>query len=153
MGLPKDQPNSKQTKKREEKDAKEKNSSESEQKSEDPIKTLDAGDLALLKTYGVGPYTTAIKNLEEEIKVVAKSVNDICGIKESDTGLAPPSQWDLVADKQAMQEEQPLQVARCTKILDADTDKPKYIINIKQIAKFVVGLGDKGCWYFFGMIV
>jgi len=32
------------------------------------------------------------------------------GIKESDTGLAPPSQWDLVADKQMMQEEQPLQV-------------------------------------------
>lgn len=32
------------------------------------------------------------------------------GIKESDTGLAPPSQWDLVSDKQMMQEEQPLQV-------------------------------------------
>ena len=34
----------------------------------------------------------------------------IAGIKESDTGLAPPSQWDLVSDKQMMQEEQPLQV-------------------------------------------
>ena len=33
------------------------------------------------------------------------------GIKESDTGLAPPSQWDLVSDKQMMQEEQPLQVS------------------------------------------
>lgn len=32
------------------------------------------------------------------------------GIKESDTGLAAPSQWDLVSDKQMMQEEQPLQV-------------------------------------------
>jgi len=32
------------------------------------------------------------------------------GIKESDTGLAVPSQWDLVSDKQMMQEEQPLQV-------------------------------------------
>jgi hypothetical protein len=31
------------------------------------------------------------------------------GIKESDTGLAAPSQWDLVSDKQMMQEEQPLQ--------------------------------------------
>jgi len=31
------------------------------------------------------------------------------GIKESDTGLATPSQWDLVSDKQMMQEEQPLQ--------------------------------------------
>ena len=34
----------------------------------------------------------------------------ITGIKESDTGLAAPSQWDLVSDKQMMQEEQPLQV-------------------------------------------
>ncbi|MCD7454675.1 26S proteasome regulatory subunit 7A [Datura stramonium] len=31
-------------------------------------------------------------------------------IKESDTGLAAPSQWDLVSDKQMMQEEQPLQL-------------------------------------------
>ncbi len=33
------------------------------------------------------------------------------GIKESDTGLAPPSQRDLIADKQMMSEEQPLQVS------------------------------------------
>ena len=65
------------------------------------------------------------------------------GIKESDTGLAPPSQWDLVSDKQMMQEEQPLQVARCTKIINAGTDEAQYVINIKQIAKFVVGLGDR----------
>jgi hypothetical protein len=32
------------------------------------------------------------------------------GVKESDTGLAPPNLWDLPADKQRMQEEQPLQV-------------------------------------------
>ena len=37
------------------------------------------------------------------------------GIKESDTGLAAPSQWDLVSDKQMMQEEQPLQVLIFTK--------------------------------------
>ena len=33
-----------------------------------------------------------------------------------------------------------LQVARCTKIINADTDDPKYIINVKQFAKFVVNL-------------
>lgn len=37
-------------------------------------------------------------------------MDGITGIKESDTGLAAPSQWDLVSDKQMMQEEQPLQV-------------------------------------------
>jgi 26S proteasome regulatory subunit T1 len=30
-------------------------------------------------------------------------VNELSGIKESDTGLAPPALWDLAADKQALQ--------------------------------------------------
>lgn len=92
-------------------------------------------------------------------------------MKESDTGLAPPSLWDLVADKQAMQEEQPLQVARCTKIINPGQDDAKYMISLKpvrgaaraaargarrpvgrgsgvtlcwrQIAKYVVSLGEK----------
>ena len=81
--------------------------------------------------------------MEEDIKKLAKKVNEICGIKESDTGLAPPALWDLVHDKQMMQEEQPLQVARCTKIINPESEDAKYLINIKQIAKFVVGLGDK----------
>ena len=33
-----------------------------------------------------------------------------------------------------------LQVARCTKIIDADSDHPKYVIHVKQFAKFVVNL-------------
>ena len=65
------------------------------------------------------------------------------GIKESDTGLAPPALWDLQADKSALQSEQPLQVARCTKIINGDSDEPRYIINVKQFAKFVVELSDK----------
>jgi len=90
-----------------------------------------------------GPYTNGIKQVEEDIKKITKHVNEMCGIKESDTGLAPPAQWDLTADKMMLQEEQPLQVARCTKIIDAGRDDAKYIINVKQIAKFVVGLGDR----------
>lgn len=94
-------------------------------------------------TTGLGPYAAPIKKVEEDIKSIQKKVNEVCGIKESDTGLAPPSRWDLVSDKQMMQEEQPLQVARCTKIINPGTDEAKYVINVKQIAKFVVGLGDK----------
>lgn len=56
--------------------------------------------------------------------------------------MAPPSMWDLAADKE-MQKEQPLQVARCTKIINAGTEDAKYIITVKQIAKFVVGLGER----------
>jgi len=114
-----------------------------EDKDDKPSAALDAGDIALLKTYGLGPYTTKIKQAEKDIEEHQKNVNDLVGIKESDTGLSLPSQWDLVSDKQMMQEEQPLQVARCTKIINAGQDDAKYVINLKQIAKFVVGLGEK----------
>jgi len=126
---------------------------------EDAPPPLDEGDIALLKSYGLGPYTTAIKTLEEEIKKHQTEVKNLIGIKESDTGLSPPSMWDLVGDKQMMSEEAPLQVARCTKIITGETDASassggnsgssgqaapnKYVINVKQIAKFVVGLGEK----------
>ena len=33
-------------------------------------------------------------------------------------------------------------MARCTKIINADSEDPKYIINVKQFAKFVVDLAD-----------
>lgn len=123
---------------------------------------LDEGDIALLKSYGLGPYSSSIKTLEEEIKTHQQTVKDLIGIKESDTGLSPPSMWDLVGDKQMMSEEAPLQVARCTKIIPGESDASgggsggaggamnssnaagnKYVINVKQIAKFVVGLGEK----------
>lgn len=113
-----------------------------DEEEEEKVVALDADDIALLKTYGIGPYTNAIKKVEEDIKKHQETVKELIGIKESDTGLSQPSQWDLVADKQMMQEEQPLQVARCTKIIDPGDDA-KYVINIRQIAKFVVGLGEK----------
>ncbi|MCO5593084.1 hypothetical protein L7F22_047090 [Adiantum nelumboides] len=147
-----------------------------DKKDEEKIVALDEGDIQLLKTYGQGPYAASLKSLDNEIKEVQKWVNEKMGVKESDTGLAPPNLWDLVADEQRMRSEQPLQVARCTKIIKAGSDKPKengsagqasqgqdgeseglgalggqgqteeedkYVINVKQIAKFVVGLGDR----------
>jgi 26S proteasome regulatory subunit T1 len=150
-----------------------------QEEKEDAPPPLDEGDIALLKSYGLGPYSTKIKTLEEEIKTHQQTVKDLIGIKESDTGLSPPSMWDLVGDKQMMSEEAPLQVARCTKIIAGDSDNNnnsggeaggaaaggggaaagamggmgggnssnaggnKYVINVKQIAKFVVGLGEK----------
>ncbi|CAG8571827.1 11959_t:CDS:10, partial [Funneliformis caledonium] len=110
---------------------------------EDWEKSLDEGDIALLKTYGQGPYAKELKKTDNDIKDVQKRINEKIGVKESDTGLAPPNLWDIPADKQRMQEEQPLQVARCTKIIQADGEEAKYIINVKQIAKFVVALGER----------
>merc|ERR1711983_640213 len=114
-----------------------------EKEEEKEIKALDEGDIALLKTYGQGPYSKALKQVETDIAETIKRVNELAGIKESDTGLGPPALWDLAADKQTLQSEQPLQVARCTKIINADSEDSKYIINVKQFAKFVVDLAEQ----------
>ncbi|CAJ0840657.1 7929_t:CDS:10, partial [Entrophospora sp. SA101] len=111
---------------------------------EDKEEEKIVGDIALLKTYGQGPYAKELKKIDSDIKDVQKRINEKIGVKESDTGLAPPNLWDIPADKQRMQEEQPLQVARCTKIIEAgEGEEAKYIINVKQIAKFVVALGER----------
>jgi len=66
-----------------------------------------------------GPYAKAIKDREEEIQTLFKKVQTMTGLKESDTGsgLAPPTLWDLNADRQRLLQEQPLSVARCTTII------------------------------------
>lgn len=51
------------------------------------------------------------------VPVRQEQVKELIGIKESDTGLSQPSQWDLVSDKQMMQEEQPLQVQRALRCI------------------------------------
>ncbi|CAK0857815.1 unnamed protein product [Prorocentrum cordatum] len=104
---------------------------------------LDEDDVDIMRTYGVGPYVRPLQRVEKENKDYIGKINKLIGVKESDTGLAPPSQWDLEGDKQMMKQEQPLQVARCTKIIDPGTDDTKYIIKIREFAKFVVGLGEK----------
>lgn len=105
---------------------------------------LDEGDISLLKTYGMGPYAESIKSTEEENKNLITKINKLCGIKESDTGLSLPSQWDLKGDEMRLQQQHSLQVARCNKIIQGDQpNENKYMISIKQMAKFVVGLGEK----------
>lgn len=46
-------------------------------------KALDDGDIQLLKTYGQGPYTKAIKALEKEVDVHQKKVNALIGVVDS----------------------------------------------------------------------
>eukprot|EP00963_Diacronema_lutheri_P010298 scaffold1007_cov324-Pavlova_lutheri.AAC.9 len=43
------------------------------------IQPLDEEDIVLLKTYGLGPYAEAIRNVEQELKDKAQRVNDLCG--------------------------------------------------------------------------
>ncbi len=58
---------------------------------------------AISRVQGAGMYSTSIKQTEDDIQNIMKRVNELAGIKESDTGLGPPSLWDLAADKQTLQ--------------------------------------------------
>lgn len=100
----------------------------------------------MLKTYGQGAYSLKIKAVERRIDDTLKRVNERMGVKESDTGLAPPHLWDLEADRMRGSEGGTLQVARCTKIIaptESNNNEHQFVINVKQIGKFVVGLGKK----------
>jgi 26S proteasome regulatory subunit T1 len=116
--------------------------SEEDKKKENKAIPLDEKDISLLKRYGMGPYSEQLKSMSEQNNDLVKQINTLCGIKESNTGLALPSLWNLEGDK-VLFSEHPLQVARCTKIINPRTDNAKYMINIKQMAKYVVGLGEK----------
>ncbi|SJM82056.1 26S protease regulatory subunit 7 homolog [Zygosaccharomyces bailii] len=139
---------------------------------EDKSKPLSEGDIQVLKTYGAAPYAAKLKETEKDLNEIEARIKEKAGVKESDTGLAPSHLWDIMGDRQRLSEEHPLQVARCTKIIksnssanesaggldaaagpnatenrdadDAEEDEDaKYVINLKQIAKFVVGLGER----------
>lgn len=100
---------------------------------------LDEDDIAVLKTYSNLPYTDLIRKTETDIKALQKRINTLRGVKESDQGILPKSQWDLQADMQSLSF-QPLDVGRCTKIIDSGTPEAKYMVNVRQTAKYVVGL-------------
>lgn len=144
-----------------------------EKPEDDKGSPLSEGDIQVLKTYGAAPYATKLKETEKDLKDIEQRIKEKAGVKESDTGLAPSHLWDIMGDRQRLSEEHPLQVARCTKIIKSSSDSnengegldgaagpgatsenrdteeteededAKYVINLKQIAKFVVGLGER----------
>eukprot|EP00486_Rosalina_sp_Unknown_P017011 CAMPEP_0201596798 /NCGR_PEP_ID=MMETSP0190_2-20130828/193398_1 /ASSEMBLY_ACC=CAM_ASM_000263 /TAXON_ID=37353 /ORGANISM="Rosalina sp." /LENGTH=459 /DNA_ID=CAMNT_0048057345 /DNA_START=99 /DNA_END=1478 /DNA_ORIENTATION=+ len=123
---------------------KEKDKKKKEEDDLDNQKALNEEEIRLMKAYSFGPYDDDIKLLEKGTKKRIQDIENAMGIKESDRGLAPPSQWDLNSDKVALQQDQPLLVARCTKIIEkgANEDERQYMIVIRQIAKYVVDLGE-----------
>ncbi len=66
-----------------------------EKKEEKEKGGLTEADIAILRRYGKGPYANAIKKVEDDVKDFNQKITTLCGIKESDTGLALPSQWNL----------------------------------------------------------
>lgn len=102
----------------------------------------DEDDIEILKKYGKGTYTDKIKAIEDELKTMTTNINKSCGIRESETGLALPSNWVIEADKASLKEDS-LLVGRISKILDPNTDHSRYITVIRKIAKYVVDLNDQ----------
>lgn len=106
------------------------------------VKVTDEADIDIFKRYGKGPYSDKIKGMEDQVKKMSKDINVLCGIRESETGLAMPSNWVIEQDKQALGEDS-LMVGRITKILDKNTPNTRYIVHIRQMAKYVVDIHEK----------
>ena len=102
----------------------------------------DEDDIEILKKYGRGPYTEKIKQIEDDHKAMTTNINKLCGVRESETGLALPSNWVIEQDKASLKEDS-LMIGRIVKILDPDTDHTRYITTIRKIAKYVVDLTDQ----------
>ena len=102
----------------------------------------DEDDIEILKKYGRGPYTEKIKQIEDDHKEMTTNINKLCGVRESETGLALPSNWVIEQDKASLKEDS-LMIGRIVKILDPDTDHTRYITTIRKIAKYVVDLNDQ----------
>ncbi|OIR57254.1 MAG: 26S proteasome regulatory subunit T1, RPT1/PSMC2 [Amphiamblys sp. WSBS2006] len=120
---------------------------------EDRKTGMDEKEIALLKTYGTSSYTREIKEVENSIAELQKKVRERKGLQEQDTGLAPFDLWDLNGDKKRHEQSSTLIVARCLKIFSkneppnddaidySDGAQERYLISIKQTAKYIVKLG------------
>lgn len=111
----------------------------SERKQENIIEEKDVG---FILSYGKNYYADSIVERENEVKRLFEQVSLKLGTREVETGLAPPMCWDLLGDRNRIQNEPNLQVARVSKILDG-YEEQRYMICIKMIAKFIVGKGKR----------
>jgi 26S proteasome regulatory subunit T1 len=75
---------------------------EEEKPKDDQGRPLTKSDIEILRRYGKGPYNDAIKKADEDIKTFNQKISALCGIRESDTGLALPAQWNLAQDAQML---------------------------------------------------
>lgn len=59
---------------------------------------LTESDIVMFKRYGKGPYNDQLKKVEDELKEFNQKISALCGVKETDTGLSLPAQWNLKQD-------------------------------------------------------
>ena len=80
-------------------------SKEEDKKKSEGGAALTEQDIALFKRYGKGPYADTLKKAEEDMKEFNQKISVLCGIKESDTGLALPAQWNLAQDAMMLKQD------------------------------------------------
>ncbi|OAG31817.1 26S proteasome regulatory subunit T1 [Nematocida displodere] len=104
--------------------------------------SLNDNELAVILNYGKSYYADAITETEGEVKTLYERVNAKLGLREVETGLSPPMLWNLHSDNMRSKTEKTLQVARCCKVMEGENSaKDRYMISIKQMAKFIVNRG------------
>lgn len=103
---------------------------------------IEEKDVGFILSYGRNYYADEIAEKEGEVRRLFEQVSLKLGTKEVETGLAPPMCWDLLGDRNRVQSEPNLQVARVCKILEGYQEQ-RYMISIKMIAKFIVGKGKR----------
>lgn len=96
--------------------------------------------LEVLK-YGQNYYAEELQWMKTAISESFDRINIKLGMKEVETGLAPPSSWDLDGDKKRAESNSSLQVAKLCKTITHDGEG-SYLINLKQLAQFIVQRGQ-----------
>ncbi|KAK8789546.1 hypothetical protein WA171_001638 [Blastocystis sp. BT1] len=105
---------------------------------ESPKETMNDEEEDEMKKY-MGPYVLEIQDMEKKIKDLESEVTRTVGAKESDTGLSPPSQWNLEQDKRRVNEKNYM-IAQCVQSLVTDRKEQAFVVQIPQYAKIVSGL-------------
>ncbi|KAI5185602.1 26S proteasome regulatory subunit T1 [Nematocida homosporus] len=101
--------------------------------------SLSEHEIQLIMNYGKSFYADGITAIEKEVKGLYERVCAKLGLREAETGLAPPMLWNLYSDNQRSKTEKTLQVARCCKVMESPVEaNDRYMISVKQIAKFIV---------------
>ncbi|KAI8447486.1 26S protease regulatory subunit 7 [Phakopsora pachyrhizi] len=132
-------------------------------KTSDDIAATDDIIALDMKTYGQGPYARQLRSIERDLQDLQKRIGEKMGVKESDTGLAPaksvarctkiirapeanahPAEDGTRAGAGRSGASAPGRTLPGAGMSRPNADEEdKYVINVKQIAKFVVGLGDQ----------
>ncbi|CAL5983673.1 26S_protease regulatory subunit 7 [Hexamita inflata] len=104
---------------------------------------IGADDAAILKLAGNSPYTQKTIQYTTQSSQLVSEIKTLCGIQESDNGLAPQSHWDLDGDLEFINGGQfrALQIGRISKIMPGPQFRA--CVQIRSSASYLVGKAEQ----------